>query len=327
MYECDPTGMEGKSAQPAPLVVAMHGYTQGAIQTPAMGQPQTPAWGYMSTTQWAILAETYKFYVIFPDTGYGAPSFDWYESFLRQRGLGDSASIVSMVTAMQQAHNIDPKRIFANGLSSGAFMTVALLAEYPDVFAGGSTFEGGAYGCDQNCAALGKAGMGWTWPGNHSPSLVTAAYPTVWNNQAAHKPSLLVFQGGNDGAVTPDNMNDLVQQWTGALGIPATPANGALGIPTTLSGQQYTVYASGNTVELATIFMPGVGHGTPVQPGPPQSAAPYYMMGAPQAVDQGGWDPMPSKEMVNDANLVQDWTNTTGIYGPIYSLRFWGIVQ
>ena len=28
MYECDPTGMEGKAAQPAPLVVAMHGYTR-----------------------------------------------------------------------------------------------------------------------------------------------------------------------------------------------------------------------------------------------------------------------------------------------------------
>jgi len=310
MYECDPSGM---GSGPAPLVVALHGYKQGAIEDPAPGQPSTPKWGLISTTQWATLAETYKFYVIFPDTGFGAPSYDWYESFARHRGDFQAEGIISMVHQMEMTHNIDPNRVFVNGLSSGAFMAVVMLAEYPDVFAGGSTFACGAYGCDQNCAALGKAGMGWTWPGNHASSLVTQAYPTVWNDPNARKPKLLIFQGEVDGAVTPDNMNDLVQQWAGALGISTNPANAALGLPTTLKGQQYTVYANGTDVLLATIFMPGIGHGTPVDPGP--------------GVDQGGWDPVPSKMAVNDANAVQDWTNTAGIYGPYYSAQFFGIVQ
>jgi hypothetical protein len=30
--------------------------------------------------------------------------------------------------------------------------------------------------------------------------------------------------------------------------------------------------------------------------------------------------------MVNDANAVQDWTNSAGIYGPYYSAKFWGLV-
>ena len=37
MYECDPTGMEGKASQPAPLVLALHGYTQGAYEAPQQG--------------------------------------------------------------------------------------------------------------------------------------------------------------------------------------------------------------------------------------------------------------------------------------------------
>jgi poly(hydroxyalkanoate) depolymerase family esterase len=298
--------MEGKTGAPAPLVVAMHGYKQGAIEEPASGQPATPKWGFISTTEWAVLAERFHFYVVFPDTGFGAPSFDWYQSFSRRRGDFQAEGIVSMVKQMQQTHNIDPNKVFVNGLSSGAFQAVVMLAEYPDVFAGGATFAGGAYGCDQNCAALGKKGSGWTWPGNHAPSLVTQAYPTVWNDPNARKPRLLIFQGAADGAVTPENMADLVQQWAGALGVPATPQT------STLKGCQYNTYSKGSDVVLASILMPGIGHGTPVDPG--------------GGDDQGGWDPMVSKEMVNDANAVQDWTNSAGIYGPYYAAKFFGII-
>lgn len=336
MYECDPTGMEGKTAQPAPLVLALHGYTQGAYEAPpsswmpAAGEPNQ--WGYINTTQWATLAETYKFYVVFPATGNATNtsqadtsvrSYYWYDSFYVTRNAyenQDAADIVSMVQAMQKAHNIDPSRIFISGLSAGAAMANIMLACYPDVFAGGASFEGVAVGCDTSCAALGKAppNGNWTWPGNHPSSDITNCYPSWWSDASKPKPKLLVFQGGKDGAVTPQNMADIVQQFAGALGISTTPTG-----MSTLSGQQYTTYGSG---QLATVFMPNIGHGTPVQPGPPSSSPPYYVVGAPPAEDQGGWDPVPSLTMVDDANLVQDWTNTTGIYGPYYAAKFWGII-
>jgi hypothetical protein len=60
---------------------------------------------------------------------------------------------------------------------------------------------------------------GWTWPGNHAATLVTGAYPTVWKSATARKPRLLVFQGDADGAVTPENLADVTQQWKGAVGI------------------------------------------------------------------------------------------------------------
>ena len=322
MYECDPSGMTGKTPQPAPLVFALHGYTQGAIETPASGQPSTPAWGYMSTTQWAILAEKYKFYVVFPSTGSdsSARSFYWYQQFYVTRGglNSDASNIASMVQTMQQNHNIDANKIFISGLSAGAGMANLMLACYPDVFAGGASFEGVAVGCDENCAALGKTPPQWTWPGNHASSLVTGCDASWWSDPNKRKPRLMVFQGDKDGAVTPENMADIVQQFAGALGISTTPTSKG-----TLKGAQLTTYGTG---QLATVFMSGIGHGTPVQPGPPLSMPPYYVVGAQPADDEGGWDPVPSHTMVSDPNAVQDWTNTTGLWGPYEAGKFWGII-
>jgi poly(hydroxyalkanoate) depolymerase family esterase len=303
VWECDPTGMEGKVAQPAGLVVALHGYTQGVIQDNSPGK----AWGYKPTTQWQVLAEKYKFYVIYPDKGTAA--FQWY-AFFGTSGISrtdlEPTQIAQMVADMKAAHNIDENKVFVNGLSAGAYMTTVMLATYPDVFAGGSMFEGGAYGCSTSCAALGKKGQGWTWPGNHSASLVVQAHPATWQSASARKPKLLVFQGDADGAVTPENLADVTQQWTGAHGI-----TGA-GNKSTLKGHDYTEYQKGGETMVATILMKGIGHGTPVDPG--------------SDPDQGGWDPVPSKTMVNDSNAVQDWTNTAGIYGPYYSAKFWGLI-
>lgn len=303
MWECAPSGMEGKTATPAGLVVALHGYTQGVVQQSSPGQ----AWGFKPTSQWAVLAEKYKFYVVFPDKGSAA--FQWY-AFFNTFGIGRSdaepTAIAQMVADMKAAHNIDPDKVFVNGLSAGAYMAVVMLATYPDVFAAGSTFAGGAYGCSTSCAALGKKGQGWTWPGNHAATLVTGAYPAVWKSATARKPRLLVFQGDADGAVTPENMADLAQQWSGALGITGG------GTKDTLKGHARTQYEKDGKVALATILMSGIGHGTPVDPGTGE--------------DQGGWDPEPSKTMTNDANAVQDWTNSAGIYGPYWSARFFGLV-
>ena len=344
MYECDPTGMEGKTSQAAPLVLALHGYTQGAYEAPAQGWTPSAgepnSWGYIDTTQWATLAQAYGFYVIFPSTGNAtstttpdttARSFHWYASYnlsgtitepttFIEKGNDDEVAIMDMVTQMQQTHNIDPTKIFISGLSAGAGMANLMLAAYPDVFAGGASFEGLAVGCGENCAALGQAPPNgtWTWPGNHASSIITGL-SSVWSDASAPKPKLLVFQGLEDGAVTPDNEADIVQQFAGAYGISTTPTTAT----TTYKGQNYTVYGNGI---LATMEMPGIGHGTPVQPGPVQSATPFFVVGAPPGPNQGGWDPMPSKTMSDNANIVQDWTNTVGIWGMYEAAKFWGIV-
>jgi poly(hydroxyalkanoate) depolymerase family esterase len=301
-WECVPSGMEGKTATPAGLVVALHGYTQG-VQQASGGK----TWGFKPTTEWAKLAERHRFYVIFPD--HGTSAFQWY-AFFGTTGIGrtdlEPSGIAQMVKDTQAKYNIDPQKIFVNGLSAGAYMAVVMLATYPDLFSAGSTFAGGAYGCSTSCAALGKKGQGWTWPGNHAATLVKNAYPTVWNSASARKPRLMIFQGDADGAVTPENLADLTQQWSGAVGVAGA------GAKSQLKGHDYTEYSAGGRVMVASVLMKGIGHGTPVDPG-----------GGP---DQGGWDPEPSKTMTNDAAATQDWTNSAGIYGPYYSAKFFGLV-
>lgn len=298
-WECVPSGAPAKAG----LVVALHGYTQGVEQGGTNGAP----WGFKPTSQWDVLAEKHKFYVLYPD--HGTSAFSWY-AFYGTSGIGrtdlEPTNIAQMVKDFMATHDVDPNKVFINGLSAGAYMAVVMLATYPDLFAGGSTFAGGAYGCSTSCAALGKKGSGWTWPGNHSSSLVKQAYATVWNDANARKPKLLIFQGDADGAVTPENLADLTQQWNGALGI-----TGA-GKTSTLKGHAYTEYDKNGTVMLASVTMKGIGHGTPVDPG--------------TGADQGGWDPEPSQTMKNDQNATQDWTNSTGIYGPYYSAKFWGLI-
>lgn len=303
MWECIPTGM---GSQPAGLVVAMHGYTQGVVQQNSPGQ----AWGFRSTSQWAVLAQKHKFYVIFPDKG--SQAFSWY-AFFGTSGIGrgdlEPTQIAQMVTDMKGKYAIDTEKVFVNGLSAGAYMSTVMLATYPDVFAAGSMFEGGAYGCSTSCAALGKKGQGWTWPGNHAPTLVTGAYANVWKSATARKPRLLVFQGDADGAVTPENLGDVTQQWLGAHGVAGGAAAGA---KSTLKGNDYTEYTKDGKTVLATIVMKGIGHGTPVDPG--------------TGPDQGGWDPVPSKTASSDTNAAQDWSNSAGIWGPYYSAKFFGLI-
>lgn len=298
MWECVPTGMTGA---PAGLVVALHGYTQGVVQQNSPGQ----AWGFKATSQWAALAQKHKFYVVFPDKGSAA--FSWY-AFFGTSGIGrndlEPRQIAQMVTDVKAKYAVDDEKVFVNGLSAGAYMTTVMLATYPDVFAGGAMFAGGAYGCSTSCAALGKKGAGWTWPGNHAATLVTGAHPS-WKTAGARKPRLLVFQGDADGAVTPENLADVTQQWKGAVGI-----TGA-GTKSTLKGHEYVEYAKDGKTMLATVLMKGIGHGTPVDPG--------------AGADQGGWDPEPSQTMSSDGNAVQDWTNSAGIWGPYYAAKFFGL--
>jgi len=81
------------------------------------------------------IADTRGFIIIAP--GAGGNCFD--------AGLGRSgerANIVKMVQYVQTMYNADPKRVFSVGASSGACMTQALLASYPDVFAAGSSLAG-----------------------------------------------------------------------------------------------------------------------------------------------------------------------------------------
>ncbi len=238
MTACVPAGGEGKTGRPAPLVVALHGFTQAAQ-------------AYEDTTEWNVLAGRYGFYVIFPATP-GSRSWTWFSAD-RARGKGDEAGIVSMVDAMKSTHDILADMVFVTGLSAGGFETTVLLADYPDVFAAGASFAGGPYGCDMGCMSNGTG---------HGADAVKAAFPAWWNDASKRKPRLLAVQGDNDNVVAPNNLAAMVTQWSDAVGagtkLPAAQ----------LKGYPYEVHSrDGTSIDVASVSVTGMSHATPVDPG------------------------------------------------------------
>jgi poly(hydroxyalkanoate) depolymerase family esterase len=290
LIECVPGGA---SVGPRPLVVVLHGYTQ---------DPEA----MLASTQWDVLAGRHGFYLAFARASADYRSWYWYTAG-RSRGQPDPAGLVAIVDDMKARHDIDAERVFVAGLSSGGYMAVDLLADYPDVFAGGSATSGGPHGCDVLCPHSATAGAGKTG------ALVRAEHPAVWSDAAARKPRLLLLHGDLDQTNLPANSQHLRAQWLDAHGADDTADNAALGLPTELGGYPYEVYAHGGEPVLGFIHMTDLGHGTPVNPG--------------DGIDQGGFDPMPSQTADPCGVCPQDWTNTGSLWGPYYEAKFFGILE
>lgn len=146
MFSYTPAGLPAG----APLVVALHGCTQSAND-------------YFAHSGWAELADTYRFAVVFPQQSTANNSlrcFTWFTPADSGRGVGEAQSVKSMVDRQKSVLGSDPARVFVTGLSAGGAMTANLLADYPDVFAGGgidsglpaqcATSQAQATNCQQN---------------------------------------------------------------------------------------------------------------------------------------------------------------------------------
>jgi len=153
------------------------------------------------------IADTRGFIIIAP--GAGGNCFD--------AGLGRSgerANIVKMVQYVQTMYNADPKRVFSVGASSGACMTQALLASYPDVFAAGSSLAGVPAG-----AWNGGNAYGWS---------MTSMTAQQWGDKVRNadpgfsgmRPRVQLWQGMGDTTLTYSVAYPAeVSQWTNVFGV------------------------------------------------------------------------------------------------------------
>lgn len=247
-------------AQKLPLVVVLHGCTQNAA-------------GYEVGAGWCTLAQRYGFALLLPEqTRANNPNtcFNWFAPDDIRRDSGEVGSIRQMVEHMARTHNIDRARIFATGLSAGGAMTAALLATYPDVFAGGAVIAGLPYGVALNVRqALKEMRQASARTNRQLGDLVRGATP-----HRGPWPKLAVWHGDADRTVDPANADALVRQWLDLNGLPDAPTaqNKVDGYPRKLWRN-----SSGETV-VESYTVTGMAHGTPLGVGAGEQR--YGMAGA-----------------------------------------------
>ena len=105
-------------AKPTPLVISIH----GAENWPSF---------QMNLTRWNTLAEEHGFIVVYP-AGEGEGPKTWHlggeQTPLR---MPDVVFISELIDKLEASYNIDPARIYANGLSNGGGVTFALSCTLP----------------------------------------------------------------------------------------------------------------------------------------------------------------------------------------------------
>ncbi|MDG4798089.1 PHB depolymerase family esterase [Micromonospora sp. WMMD1082] len=217
---------------------------------------------FHSGTQFAALADRYGYLVIYPSVTRSSQCFDVYSpQALRRGGGSDPVGIMSMVDHVRQRYPVDPARIFATGVSSGAMMTNVLLGLYPDVVAAGAAFAGVPFGCfattggsewNSECAngQLIRTPQQWG-------DLVRNAYP----GYTGARPRMQIWHGSNDEILRYPNFGEQVKQWTNVHGLSQTPTF----TDTPQAGYTRTRYGgAGDTAPVEAVSMQGVPHNLPV---------------------------------------------------------------
>ncbi|GLY67772.1 extracellular catalytic domain type 1 short-chain-length polyhydroxyalkanoate depolymerase [Amycolatopsis taiwanensis] len=245
MFEYKPDGL----AAGRPVVVALHGCTQNAA-------------GYGQGSGWVELAQRAGFTLVLPQQTSAnnfTQCFNWFQTGDITRGQGEVESIAQMVRWALADSAADPTRVYVTGLSAGGGMTAAMLATYPDLFAGGGVVAGLPYGCASSVVDAYTC----MYPGKDLTPDQWAAKVRAASSYTGPWPTVSIWQGTADFTVAPANQRELVDQWTAVHGISTTPS-----ATDTVAGYPHAVYrdASGRTV-VETYAITGMGHGQPVDPG------------------------------------------------------------
>ena len=247
----------------APLVVVLHGCTQGAE-------------AFAQDSGWLTLADRFGFAVVAPEQVSGNnPNrcFNWFSPSDITRGGGEAASIAAMTAHATARFEADAGRVFVSGLSAGGAMAAVMLATYPDVFAGGAIVAGLPYGV---ATSVGEA-LQVMRRSDDRDAAALAALVRGAGPQGDRTPRVSIWQGAADSTVTAANAEALVRQWAGTLGLAVEPDE-----TLSLAGRSQAIWRSpqNGVVLLERHLIDDLGHGTPLATGGPEgvgATAPYML--------------------------------------------------
>ncbi|MFF8863973.1 alpha/beta hydrolase family esterase [Streptomyces sp. NPDC015139] len=234
-----------------PVVVALHGCTQSAqVYADNSGLPQ--------------LADQDGFLLVLAETttaNNANKCFNWFQSTDNRRDQGEALSVRQMVGQAVTAYGADPRRVYVTGLSAGGAMTSVMLATYPDVFTAGAVVAGLPYDCTRDNSPYLCMNPGVDLTPDAWARRVRDAHPSYQGPW----PRTAIWYGDQDTTVAPRNATELRDQWTALHGLSQTPTRTrTIGSDATRQDQYL---AADGTVAVEVDRVPGIGHGTPVDPG------------------------------------------------------------
>lgn len=232
----------------AALVVVLHGCHQTAED-------------FDRASGWSALAKRHGFAVLFPEQkASNNPNrcFNWFRPSAVRRDRGEAGSVFQMIETMRRRFRIAPDRIYVFGLSAGGALSTALLAAYPDIFAGGCIVAGMPFGAARDAVtALRVMRHGAGTPQPSWGALVREAAPRPnWKQW----PTVAVWQGERDHVVTPANADAVVGQWLDLHALPRASAR----VRQTKHYTNWQWKNAANQIAVEEFRLDDMGHGLPV---------------------------------------------------------------
>jgi len=181
-------------ARAAPLILMLHGCTQDADDF-AIG------------TDMDRLATTAGFHVLYPSQSSRRNSrkcWNWFEPAHQQRDAGEVAAMHALTCLVARRPEIAAEHVFVAGMSAGGAMALVLSEQYPELLAGVGVHSGLPSGVARNVPQALAAMQGTRRP-HRSVAASSGDAP------------LIVFHGGADQTVHPDNAMHIVASRLGEV--------------------------------------------------------------------------------------------------------------